>query len=66
MIIPKIKCNFTPLLMAVIIGNFQICNSILLGCFNWPFMIKAKVIRRKSDWEGFIFDIVKLNRLVLE
>ena len=45
MIIPKIKSNFTPLLMAVIIGHFQICNSILLGCFNWPFMILAKVVK---------------------
>ena len=25
--------------MAVMIGHFQICKSILLGCFNWPFMI---------------------------
>ena len=49
MIIPKIKCNFTPLFMAVIIDHFQICNSILLGCFNWPFMIMAKVIRSRSD-----------------
>ena len=49
LIISKIKCNFTPLLMAVIIGNFQICNSILLVCFNWPFMIMAKVIRARSD-----------------
>ena len=30
MIIPKIKGNFTPLLMAVITGHFQICNSILI------------------------------------
>ena len=49
MIIPNIKCNFTPLFLAVIIGDFQICNSILLGCFNWPFMIMAKVIRGRSD-----------------
>ena len=49
MVIPKIKCNFTPLLMADIIGHFQICNSILLGCFNWPFMIMTKVIRSRSD-----------------
>ena len=62
MIIPKIKCNSTPLLMAVMIGHFQICKSILLGCFNWLLMITAKVIRSKSDWEGFIFDDVKLNR----
>jgi hypothetical protein len=62
MIIHKIKCNFTPLLMTVIIGHFQICTSILLGCFNWPFMIMAKVIRSRSDKEGFIFDNVKLNR----
>ena len=61
MIIPKIKCNFTPLFMAVIIDHFQICNSILLGCFNWPFMIMAKVIRSRFDYEGF-FDSVKLNR----
>ena len=49
MIIPKIKSNFTPLLMAVIIGHFQICNSILLGSFNWSFMIMAMVIRNKFD-----------------
>ena len=42
MIIPKIKCNFTPLLMAVTIGHFQTCTFILLGCFKWPFMIMAK------------------------
>ena len=65
-IIPKIKCSFTPLLMAVIIGHFQICNSILLDCFNWPFMIMAKVIRSRSDQGDFIFDNVKLNRLVLK
>ena len=40
MIILKIKCDFTPLLMAVTIGHFQIVhcvhcisNSISLGCF---------------------------------
>ena len=49
MIIPKIKCKFTPLFMAVIIDHFQIWNSILLGCLNWPFMIMEKVIRNKSD-----------------
>ena len=38
MIIPKNKSNYTPLLMAVIVGHFQICNSILLGCFKWPFI----------------------------
>ena len=43
MIIPKIKCNSTPLLMAVIIGHFQTSNSIFLGCFNWPIMIMGKV-----------------------
>jgi hypothetical protein len=47
MVIPKFKCNFTPLLMAVIFGHFQICNSISLGCFDWPFMIMAKIIRRR-------------------
>ena len=57
MIIPKIKPNFTSLLMAVIIGHFQICNSILLGCFNWPFMIMAKIIKSRSE-----FDNIKLNR----
>ena len=64
MIIPKIKCNFTPLLMAVIIGHFQICNSILLDCFNWPFMIMAKVIRSRSDQGDFIFDNVKLPKQI--
>jgi hypothetical protein len=58
MIIPKIKCNFTPLLMADIIGHFQICNSILLGCFNWPFMIMAKVIRSRSD-------VAELNKMLI-
>ena len=47
MIIHKIKSNFTPLLMDVINGHFQICNSILLGCLNCPFMIMAKVIRSR-------------------
>ena len=60
MIIPKIKSNFTPLLMAVIIVHFQICNSILLGCFNWPFMIMAKVIRRRFELKSFTFDNVEL------
>ena len=58
MIIPKIKCNFTPLFMAVIIDHFQICNSILLGCFNWPFMIMAKVIRSRSD-------VAELNKMLI-
>ena len=49
MIIPKIKCKFTPLFMAVIIDHFQICNSILLACLNWPSMIMAKVVRDKFD-----------------
>ena len=31
--------------MAVIIGHFQICNSISLGCFNWQFTNVAKIIR---------------------
>ena len=34
MIIPKIKSNFTPLLMAVIVGHFQItpfCLAALIG-----------------------------------
>ena len=46
MIINKIKCNFTPLQWLVIIGLFQICNSISLDCFNWSFMIMANIIRR--------------------
>ena len=41
MIIPKIKSNFTPLIMAVIIGHFQTSNSIFLGCFNWTIMIRS-------------------------
>ena len=41
MIIPKIKCNPNPRLMSVNISHFQICKSILLGCFNLPFMIMA-------------------------
>ena len=61
MIIPKIKSNLNPLIMAVIIGHFQICNSILLSCFNWPFMIMAKVISSKFDYKDFTFDSVKLD-----
>ena len=38
--------TLAPLHMAVMIGHFQICNSILLGCFKWSFMIVAKIIRR--------------------
>ena len=60
MIIPKIKGNFTPLLMAVITGHFQICNSILLDCFNWPFMIMATVIRSRSDRRAFL---IALNQI---
>ena len=44
MIIPKIKCNSTPLLMAVMIGHFQICKSVLLACFTWSFVIMLKII----------------------
>ena len=62
MIIPKIKCNFLQLFMAVIIDHFQIYNSILLACLNWPSMIVAKVVRDKFDQEGFIFDDVELQR----
>ena len=50
MAIPKIKFNFNPLLMAVIIGHFQTSNSIFLGCFNWPIMIMGKVIRSRSEY----------------
>ena len=46
MIIPKIKCNSTPLLIAAMIGHFQICKFLLLGYFNWPFVTMAKIIRR--------------------
>ena len=64
MIILKIKRKFTPVFMAVIIGHFQICNSILLGCFNWPFMIMAKVIRSRSDQEGLNFDKIDTDKLI--
>ena len=58
MIIPRIKyvIRVTPLLMAVIIGNFQICNTVLLDCFNWPFMIMARLLDRcRSDYLGGLF-----------
>jgi hypothetical protein len=46
MISLKIKCDFTPLLMAVIIGHFKYVTPFCLAALrNWPFMILAKVIR---------------------
>ena len=57
MFIPRIcvtLLHYSGLLWLVIFK--YVCKSILLGCFNWLFMIMAKVIRRTfftDKWNNF-------------
>ena len=63
MIIPMFKYKFTPLLMAVIFGHCKICSSILLGCFNWSFMVMTKVIRGRSIIPKILTEPTHQNKL---